>query len=196
MPTTKVPTFPELIRAAIDSKLSDTYHALPGIVKAYSAATMTADVQIAINDPRFDPDDETLSTEPWPVYPGVRVAWPRFGAVNLVGTLSPGDKVQCFFQDLDDSKFRSTGQQGDPQNTRRFGSDGVFCVPWDLTDVGVTAQFDFLALAAKIETELGNIATALGALTCPNDGSGTIAVTSTSPYGPPGPVASTVGVAQ
>jgi len=152
MPTTKLTTFPELLRAAIDSHAADTYHILPGIVVAYNASQNTADVQIAIDDPRFDPDTDERQDEPWPVYPSVRVVWPRFGGTTLVGTLGQGDKVQCFFQDLDDSKFRSTGQQGSPQNSRRFGSDAVFAVPWDVTDGGVAGtQFDTLALASKVE---------------------------------------------
>lgn len=144
-------TLTEVIEAAITSRLADTYHALPGIVVAYYPLTFEADIQIAVNDPRFDPDTDALEAEAWPVWPRMRVAWPRFGATTLVGTILPGAKVQCFFQDLDDSVFRDTGQQSDPARTRRFGSDSAFCIPIDLTDGGVATVTDALALASVLD---------------------------------------------
>lgn len=151
MGTSAFTTLAEVIEAAITTRMGDTYHALPGIVVAYYSLTQEADVQIAVNDPRFDPDTDVLETEEWPVWPRMRVAWPRFGSTTLVGSLSAGDKVQVFFQDLDDSVFRTTGQQGDPARTRRFGSDSAFCAPWDLTDAGVAPKADDLALASVLD---------------------------------------------
>lgn len=140
MGLSRTTTFAEIVSAAVTSQLADTYHALPGIVQAYYAATMEADIQIAVNDPRFDPDSDTLTTEPWPVYPKVRVAFPRGSGFTICWPLAVGDKVQVFFQDLDDSSFRSTGQQGDPPRTRRHASDAAFALPWDLTDGGVVTD--------------------------------------------------------
>lgn len=151
MTTSTHTTLTEVIESAITSRLADTYHALPGIVVAYYPLTFEADVQIAVNDPRFDPDDDVLEMEQWPIYPRMRVAWPKFGTQTLVGSLAQGDKVQCFFQDLDDSVFRDTGQQSDPARTRRFGSDAAFCMPWDLTDSGVGTVVDALALASVLD---------------------------------------------
>lgn len=138
--TTKTTSFTEIIQQAISSRMSDTYHTLPGIVVAYYPVTQDADVQIAINDPRFDPDTDELTTEPWPIYPHMRVAWPRFGGFTIMGPLSVGQSVQCHFQDLDDSGYRVTGQQGDPLFTRRFGSNSCYCVPDDVTDAGIATD--------------------------------------------------------
>lgn len=151
MPTDRVPTLSEVIDNAITSRLADTYHILPGVVVAYYPSTQDADVHIAVNDPRFDPDSDTLETEPWPVCPHVRVAWPRISNVNLTGTLNPGDPVQCFFQDLDDSAFRANGQANDPNRTLRHGSDSMFCVPWNITDKGVTSNYDSLPLCSFLD---------------------------------------------
>lgn len=140
MSGSKRTTFVEIIRAAMGSAMADTYHALPGIVVAYYPTEQAADVRIALDDPRFDPDTDERADEPWAIYPKMRVAWPRFGGFTICGPLAPGNAVQVFFQDLDDSKFRATGQPGPPQNTRRFGADAAFCVPWDLTDAGVAAD--------------------------------------------------------
>lgn len=140
MPTSRQTTLTEVIEAFISSRLGDTYHILPGIVQTYYPATQEADIQIAINDPRFEPDTDALETEPWPLYPRMRVSWPRFGGYTIMGPLNPGDSVQVFFQDLDDSAFRATGQASDPPRTRRFGSDSAFCVPFGVADKDIATD--------------------------------------------------------
>lgn len=139
MPST-LTTFAEIIDSAMFSHSSEHYHILPGKVVTYYPDKQEADVQIAIDDPRFDPDTDELVTEKWPIYPRMRVVWPRFGGFTICGPVNSGDVVQVFFQDLDDSKFRSTGQSGAPDRTRRFGSDSAFCLPWDMTDAGVATD--------------------------------------------------------
>lgn len=169
MATSKLTTLNEIIEATITSRLADLYYCLPGIVVAYYSTTMEADVQISINDPRFEPDTDVLTTEPWPVWPRMRVVWPKLGGGwTPTGPLAAGDKVQVFFQDLDDSGYRQTGQQGDPLMTRRHGSDSAWCVPLDVTDKGVpTGTVDALALASKIDLF---IQTVMGWTPVANDG--------------------------
>lgn len=130
----------EILAAVSVGATSDHYHILPGIVVAAYPATQEADIQIALNDPRFDPVTDERQDEPWVIYPRMRVVWPRFGGLTIMGPLAVGQAVQVFFQDLDDSKFRATGQQCSPQGTRRHGSDGAFCVAWDMTDAGVATD--------------------------------------------------------
>lgn len=134
MALTRRTTLAEVIQAAVDSGHSDHYHILPAYVINYYPATCEADLQIAITDPRFDPQTDELSNEQWPPYPRVRVAWPKMGGFVIVGHLQPGDAVQVFFQDLDDSAYRTTSQVSDPPRTRRFGADGAFCLPFAVTD--------------------------------------------------------------
>lgn len=165
MSGTRRPTWPEILDAHHDSRVGDTYHALPGIVVAYHATTQTADVQIALDDPRFDPDTDVRSDEPWDVYQDMRVAWPRFGGFVVCGPLAPGDKVQVFFQDLDDSNFRVTGQQGSPPRSRRFGADAAFCLPWDLTDAGVAIDATAAASALIIGVDGGEAQIRIGTTT-------------------------------
>jgi hypothetical protein len=46
-----------------------------------------------------------------------------------------------FFQDLDDSAFRTAGQTGmSPVNTRRFAPDAAFCLPAALCDADVATD--------------------------------------------------------
>lgn len=144
--TTRIPSLAETIGSFVTSAFADTYHILPGIVTAYYGSTEEADIQIAIDDPRFDVDTDEREDEPWPVYPRVKIAWPRMGGYTIKAPLSVGDKVQCFFQDLDDSAFRTTGQSGPAPRTRRFGSDAVFCLPFDVTDAGTTASAGVMVL--------------------------------------------------
>ena len=138
MPLSKRTTISEVIGTTVKSLMSDTYHCLPGIVQAYYPADLTADIQIAVKDPRFDPDTDVLQTEQWPLYPHVRVAWPNFGGFIISGQLNKLDAVQVFFQDLDDSAYRESGQVSDPPRTRRHGSDAAFCFPMSVLDVDAT----------------------------------------------------------
>lgn len=156
MSTTRQVTLAEVLTSAIDSRLADTYHILPGIVVAYYPNTQEADIQIAVNDPRFDPDSEVLATEPWPIYPKMKVAWPRFGGFTMLGQLAVGDPVQVFFQDLDDSAFRATSQRSDPVRTRRHGSDSAFCTAWSLTD-GVAVDGNAAAMVVGQDGGLAQI---------------------------------------
>ena len=140
MPTNRQVSMAEVLSAAIRSTLGDHYHCLPGIVQTYYPATEEADVQIAINDPRSDPDSDEVTTEPWQVWPKMKVAWLKFGGYVIQGPLANGAKVQVLWNDLDDSAFRASGQQGDPPMLRRHGTEGAFCIPFDLTDMGVSAS--------------------------------------------------------
>lgn len=133
-------TIQEVVTAAVNARLADCYHKLPGIVEKYYPLTHEADVRIGLTDPRFDPETDERADEEWPIYPKVRVAWPRFGGFQIVGPIATGDKVEVFFQDLDDSAFRVNGQTAAPVLTRRFDATGAFCVPWDITTKGVSAD--------------------------------------------------------
>lgn len=133
-PLTRSTTLSEVVTSAVESRIGQAYHCLPAIVVAYYPTTFEADVQIAVNDPRFDPDTDARIDEGWPIYPKVRVAWPSFNGFILAAPLTAGDSVQVFFQDLDDSAFRSSGQVSSPVNTRRFSPDASFILPFSVAD--------------------------------------------------------------
>ncbi len=149
MPRNQI-TLIETSTAAAESLRHSMYHCLPGIVQAYHADEQTADVQPALNDPRFDPDtgerltfnasgevdENSDNDEPWPVIPRVPIAFPRFGGFTVSGPLNKGDRVLLVAFDLDPTVHRVSGQVENPADVRRHGGNYWWAVPADITDPG------------------------------------------------------------
>lgn len=63
----------------------------------------------------LDPDG-TRRTEPYPVLPNLRVAWPKFGGYVVAGALAPGDFVTILFDEWSCDLYRQNGASGTPQD--------------------------------------------------------------------------------
>lgn len=126
-------TLSEILTAFGDRLKSGTYYTLPGIVVQFYSASRTADIQPAVNDPRFDPDSGALVLEDFPILPKVPIVYPCGGGFEITWPLVQGDKVTLTAYDLDPTKHILTGNQEDPPNTGR--QRGMF---WKATPENVT----------------------------------------------------------
>jgi hypothetical protein len=177
-----------------------TYYTLPGIVVAFYPSTRTADIQPAVNDPRFDPDTGDLILENFPIIPHVPVAYPCGGGFEITWPLSQGDKVTLEAYDLDPTKHIQTGNQENPPNVGRQrgafwratpedvtqgqssagtamtigavgGGDPVVSFQGSKIQLGASPS-DFVALASLVHGELVKIAAAIAdmVITAPSGG--------------------------
>jgi hypothetical protein len=94
-------TLSQVVTAATETLVGAIYVSWPGSVIAYNAVTQTADVQPTLTDVRFDPDSGQPYAEPWPVFHGVPVMWPRGGGATLAFNLKAGDSVNLIAWDYD-----------------------------------------------------------------------------------------------
>lgn len=196
-------TLSEILTAFGDRIKAGTYYTLPGIVVAFYPSTRTADVQPAVNDPRFDPDTGDLVLENFPIIPHVPVAYPCGGGFEITWPLAEGDKVTLTAYDIDPTKHIQTGNQENPPNVGRQRGAFWRATPEDVTqgqssagtamtigakgggDPQISFQgskiqlgaspSDFVALASKVDTMM----TALKNMAQTLSGSGAIVVVST-----------------
>jgi hypothetical protein len=130
----------DLLRVAGDDRVSQTHGPMPARVIAYASATQRADVQRVIGV-----RNELGIVEPAPIQQGVPVAW---GEIQW--PLLPGSWVMLVPQDADISAWGTSGTTGQAAPTPRSCSwSDCIAVPVVLTD--------FVALASKVLTELGNL---------------------------------------
>ena len=114
------------------------YHCWPGQVIAFYASTETIDVQPMVNDLRWDLVTGVRVSEPWPVFYGVKVAWPKFGGFELVGPMAPGDGVILTAFDIDPTAYFQTGNRSDPAHAARHTGAYWRASPANLTNAGVS----------------------------------------------------------
>jgi hypothetical protein len=178
------PTFAELIREAIDSRLLDVHTALPGRILTYDKATQIATVELLVLHPA-PVSDGTVLLETYAVLPSVPVAWPRGGGYSLQFPLRKGDTGLVIFSEAADGNWRVSGDLSEPGDLRRhdlsygkfYPGIGPDTQPLDppVTDDearidGPTlirlggASADFVARAAKVDAGLSDIASFLGAV--------------------------------
>lgn len=84
------------IKAAIDGRLAGVWTALPGIVQAFDAARVTAEVQIAILGEIQRPDG-TVERVPLPLLVDCPVVFPRGGGCTLTFPVRAGDECLVVF---------------------------------------------------------------------------------------------------
>jgi hypothetical protein len=213
-------TIQEILVAFGDRIKSSMYHVQPGIVQAYYAGQPgTVDVLPAISDVRFDPDDGSRLSEPWPIIPRVPVLYPSGGGFSITFPLAKNDKVILLAFDQDPTTHRQTGQAEDPQHTARHTGSYWCAIPADVTQVtsptaGTTMKIgkgsttieidgtnislggasvsDNVALASLVVSELNKIKTALASLTVTSGPGAGGTVTAGTPYASVGAVKSTL----
>lgn len=117
----------ELLGDVLASALLDVHTALPGIVKSYDAATLTAKVQPAVKR-ILDGELETL-----PLIPNVPVAWPAAGGFLFHLPLEAGDTVMLVFSEAAWAEFRSTGQVSAPKDSMRHSLSYPIALPFSRT---------------------------------------------------------------
>jgi hypothetical protein len=199
----------EVVDAHITSRLLDLHTSFPAKVESYNASTQTVDVVPCLNRALPDGAGNMVS-ETLPKLGGVKVCFPRCGGFFVSLPIQAGDYVLVVCSERNIGNWRATGNQGDPGDLGMHTLDGAVAIPGVFPDskaltsadatnmvigsdtapgariaitpsgVEVGGNSDFVALAAKVMTELQAIKTAhnthVHILTIPTGGgSGTAA---------------------
>ena len=106
----------EVITKAIDYRLAQLRVAIPGKVKAYYADKQAADIQPLVNS-AMPLEDGTL-VEELPILYGIPVEFPRGGGYAVMFPLDPNDTGMIDFCDFSIDLWRSSGNQGAPNDLR------------------------------------------------------------------------------
>lgn len=122
------PGLASVIAAAIESRLVDVHTSLPGRVESYDAARQVADIKPMLRRV-IRAADLTRVSEELPVIPCVPVQWPRGGGAFLSLPLAAGDFGWLLFADYSIDRFRSTGDDSDPGDERRFDLANAVFLP-------------------------------------------------------------------
>lgn len=119
----------ELLRLAMEARLSAVHTALPGVVVSYDPATQTADVRPTVT--RLVPTSEegVFKSEALPVVPHVPVLWPRGGASWFAPGLSVGEGVLLVCCESDPASYIRTGSVSDPGDVRRHSLAHAVAIP-------------------------------------------------------------------
>lgn len=185
------PSLSDVIREALEARLSRLHVCLPGQVKAYDPTTCTADVQPCLQDTFIS--DEGEASLVLPVLPNVPVAFPRVGNAVLTFPLAAGDYVRLVFSERSLYKFKISGGVVDPVHLRKHDlSDAIadVCGVWPTSEavaahasnivlgftdggaqlhlkpngevsLGAETPTNFVAMANKVLDELTLVKTAL-----------------------------------
>lgn len=127
MPDTS-PGLGSLLADAIRSAMIDVHTALPARVESYDEATQTADIKPMLKRVMRRANMERV-IETLPVIPCVPVMWPRGGGYFMHMPLSAGDSGMLLFSEYQMDRWRSTGDDVDPGDTRRHDLSGAVFIP-------------------------------------------------------------------
>lgn len=113
------PTFGEVLRAAMETRLGELHVAMPGKIESYDAATQRAEVKPMLMR-RFANVDGEEVVESLPVLSDVPVIFPRSGQYFISFPLEPGDYVMLVFNERNVDNFEASqlGSEVDPQDFR------------------------------------------------------------------------------
>lgn len=201
-------TLEELIRLAVDAKVSDIHVGLPGIVTAY--ANGRADVRLVVKRLVPTPDADDLA-EDFPVLPSVPVLSIGGGTFRLTFPLLVGDEVLVLFMERDISEFLRTGETTAPPDQRLHHLAHAIAIPGSLraavagahptithdaltitiapTALEVGGNVDSVPRDSLLQAELVAVAAAFASANAPAGGG---PVTYVTPYTGPDPTASAV----
>lgn len=128
MPEDTSPELASVIFGAMESRLVDVHTALPARVESYDAARQVADVKPMLRRVIRRTDMERV-TEELPVLPCIPVLWSRGGGAFISLPLAAGDFGWVMFADYSIDRFRSTGEDSDPGDERRFDLANAVFLP-------------------------------------------------------------------
>lgn len=170
------PELPELIAAAIDSRLLNVRVAGPGLVKSYDTGKRVATVQPAVRRPLEDEDGSVVQEEDAPVQNVPVVMWGG-AKLSITHVVQPGDVVILVYFDFSPALFRKRRAVSDTPDTRKNGPSYPIAFPWFFQTSGNDADesigvpgglrihfttsavkvgtgSDFVAMAAKTDARL------------------------------------------
>jgi len=179
------PTLAEVIRTAIESRLTEVHTGIPGRIVSYDSTTQTADVEIVVKRAETSSSGATTH-EDYPVLPNVPVAWPRGGGYSMQFPLKVGDHVYILFSEAATAQWRVSGEVSNPGDLQRHSLSYAIAIPCIAPDADplpaatgalVTTPSGGglsvseaggdpgpVAMASKVEAEFSEIATLLGGI--------------------------------
>ncbi|HEV7717113.1 MAG TPA: Gp138 family membrane-puncturing spike protein [Steroidobacteraceae bacterium] len=177
----------EVIFAALDARMTDVHTVMVGRVVAVNLAARKVDVQ-PVMQRVLQTEEGDLVTEALPALPQVPLGALRAGSARIDMPVQPGHWVVVFFFEDNIGKWLAAGGVGvSPGDVERHGLTGAVAVPLLWPDnaqpaqaldpanivitagagevhIGESAGQDYVALAAKVATELDRIKTDLTTL--------------------------------
>lgn len=166
------PSWPEIIRRALDRRLATVHTAAVGSVVSYDEANETVNVQLGTQAPAESGD----GFEDVPPLEDVPVIWPGGGSGGLTFPLAAGDRVIVVFSETDFGPWLDTGEPAPPEFDRRHGLYGA-AIPWfvpgsakdaggpvlsgDPVKLGDETASDFVALASLVTDNLNALKDAI-----------------------------------
>jgi protein gp138 len=115
------------MRELIDTSLTHTWVAAPGIVKSFSPSDCTASVQVAIMWQARDKTGVWKDQSPAPIIPKALVLFPGNNGFQFTFPLKAGDEGLLVFCDrCIDSWWKQGGVQGQYDIRKHDATDGVF----------------------------------------------------------------------
>lgn len=123
------PSITQVMDAFFKRSAEDVFTALPGVVKAFNAVTMTADIQLAVKLPRRN-GDGSAEYEEAPILGDVPIVYPRGGGFQMTFPLAAGDGVLVVFSTLDTGAWETSGlAPSEPLNLIRGGLNSCVALP-------------------------------------------------------------------
>lgn len=126
----------ELLRRALDARLTDVHTMLPGVVATYDPARQVADVRPVCSRVWYDEDTGQRVVDPLPVIPNVKVSFPFGGKITGLGKrfylhfpLDPGDGGILIFSEASFEHWRTGGAVTAPEDLRRHGLSAPVFLP-------------------------------------------------------------------
>ncbi len=142
-------TLADLFTEVLDAHRAQIFTALPGAVVGYDATEQTADVQPQVQDHTLDTDGAVVARR-FPVLPRVPVMRLTGGGFFAGAPVAVGDTGLLVFCTLPIDRWRSTGQETAPNDTRRHSVTSAVFVPGLLTALSQVPE-----LAANADLVLG-----------------------------------------
>lgn len=118
------PTLEQVIKNAIEARLTDVHTALPGEILSYDPAKQVCSVQPCIMRKYV-----TGTIVKLPVINNVPVVHPRSGSAIIHMPLAAGDKVLLIFAERSIDIWKSQGGCPDPADTRKHHLSDAIAIP-------------------------------------------------------------------
>lgn len=121
----------EIFELAISDFLEKLHTCIPGRIAKYDAATQKANVQPVIFDHYWDPDEEVIVAEKFPIIPCVPIIWPSSNdGASITFPLKKGDPVFLFFSERSVAEYLLIGNKDNaPASARAFDLSDGFAIP-------------------------------------------------------------------
>lgn len=142
----RAPSWPEVLDAALTSRLRSVHTALPGTIRSYSEADQTATVELAV---QLESTLEQFAKVP--DLADVPVLWP--------GAWANGDRCLLVFSEEHFAKWFETGSVEPPEVLQRHGLHAL-CIPL-VAEAGQAVQF--VALSNLVDAKLEQLRDAIAA---------------------------------